>query len=91
MTMPMLTREHLAELLAIAQQSGVDAALEAYTDRAQEEREGHIDSLMAEREDAHGDFADNGYVYGCGADDTVDSRGEPLKPLVNDAGEPWWM
>jgi hypothetical protein len=23
--------------------------------------------------------------------DTVDSRGVPLRPSVNDAGEPWWM
>ncbi len=31
------------------------------------------------------------YQTGCNADDTTDSRGEKLRPLINDAGEPWWM
>lgn len=26
-----------------------------------------------------------------GDHDTRDSRGQPLRPRVNDAGEPWWM
>lgn len=31
------------------------------------------------------------YRNGCNVDDTRDSRGAPLRPRVNEAGEPWWM
>jgi len=59
------------------------------------------DSLTCAERDAadameHDDseFGDN-YRYrampGCNADDTTDSRGMPLRPTVNDAGEPYWM
>lgn len=34
---------------------------------------------------------DDLYIPGCGEDDTTDSRGEPLRPKYNEAGEPWWM
>lgn len=38
------------------------------------------------------DREDDGYYNpGCGADDTRDSKGEKLRPRVNEAGEPYWM
>jgi hypothetical protein len=43
--------------------------------------------------DAWGDCerADSVHIPGCGPDDEFDSKGRPLRPRVNDAGEPWWM
>ena len=49
--------------------------------------EAECDGAEAERMDDR----DDKYVYGCGEYDSVDSRGEKLRPAVNDAGEPWWM
>ena len=40
---------------------------------------------------AERDCDDRMYIPGCGQDDTFDSRGEALRPLVNEGGEPWWM
>lgn len=34
---------------------------------------------------------DGYYNPGCGADDTRDSKGQKLKPRVNEGGEPYWM
>lgn len=45
-------------------------------------------------EEDHGDLdadLDSPYLPGVNAGDTRDSRGLPLRPAVNDAGEPWWM
>lgn len=37
------------------------------------------------------DGDDDLYIPGCGEDDTVDFRGEKLRPRFNEGGEPWWM
>lgn len=47
-----------------------------------------VDALMQDDSDAAAEFRAR-YQTGCGADDTADSRGRPLRPRVNDAGEPW--
>lgn len=31
------------------------------------------------------------YRQGYSPDDIMDSRGEKLRPAINEAGEPWWM
>lgn len=54
-----------------------------------EEEQDHFDSLQADWED-DSDAAIS-RRYGISADDRFDSRGEPLRPSVNEAGEPWWM
>lgn len=49
------------------------------------------DALQAEREDAHGDYAERGAETARDDFANCDSRGRSLRPAVNDAGEPWWM
>lgn len=49
-----------------------------------------LDTLAALRH-AELECDDAMYVPGCGQDDTFDSSGQPLRPSVNEGGEPWWM
>lgn len=44
----------------------------------------HIDELDQ-------DCDDRIYRQGYSQDDTMDSRGEKLRPAFNKGGEPWWM
>jgi hypothetical protein len=75
--------------LELAAEHGADHAarlMEAEAEESRYEREAD-DLAAAEFErDAYG--CDNGP---CTQDDQHDSRGERLRPRVNDAGEPWWM
>ena len=86
-----MNQSQIADLIRIAATQGEAAALKILADQADEAREGEIDSLKALDEDGTGQDREGMYIYGCGEYDTVDSRGEPLRPLVNDAGEPYWM
>ena len=70
-------------LMDYARQHGTDAALELADERA---AEAYDADLQADRE-----CDDRRYVYGCGEYDTVDSRGQKLRPARNEGGEPWWM
>lgn len=54
-----------------------------------EEEQDHFDSLAADWEDDSDAAIER--RHGISPDDTFDSRGEPLRPSVNSAGEPWWM
>ncbi len=49
-----------------------------------------IEALLNDDSDSAADFRAR-WMTGCNADDTTDSRGQKLRPHVNDAGEPWWM
>jgi len=63
-----------------------------------------IDGAFAERDrqitaeadfeaevEAEADCDDRLYRQGWSQDDTMDGRGRPLRPLVNEGGEPYWM
>lgn len=69
------------KLLLIAATEGYEAAVEARAEMAANE-----DERLAR----YG-YDDGEYVPGFGQDDTVDSRGRPLRPRVNEAGEPYWI
>lgn len=49
--------------------------------------------LLDRREDPDDDFdaCDRDYIPGCGEFDTCDRYGNKLRPLVNEANEPYWM
>lgn len=84
--MPYISADDLAQQLAQARRrgfaEGLDAAFEARADAAQN----------LEQDDSEWADERRGLTMtGCGLDDTVDSRGRPLRPRVNDAGEPCWM
>jgi hypothetical protein len=49
-----------------------------------------IEALLRDDSDAGFNYRAR-WMRGCNADDTTDSRGVPLRPKINDAGEPWWM
>lgn len=55
--------------------------------------EGAVDGFQSFMDDDSDYFAKQRYAHraGCNADDTTDSRGNALRPKVNDAGEPYWM
>jgi DNA-binding transcriptional MerR regulator len=54
-----------------------------------EEEQDHFDSLAADAEDDSDAAIERRYRIS--PDDRFDSRGEALRPAVNEAGEPWWM
>lgn len=71
-----------------------DLLAEGYTidminEEFEQDEQDRLDSLAADYEDD----SDEGIArrYMISADDTRDSRGELLRPSVNEAGEPWWM
>lgn len=88
-----LCQHELLALLRKAEAEGAQAAMSQFeldhADRQDQEREGRIDALKALDEDPTGQDREGMYIAGCGEYDTVDYRGRPLKPLVNDAGE--WL
>ena len=88
-----LCQAQLTRLLKIAEEEGAEAALDKLrleqAEQAADDYEGRIDALKALDEDGTGQDREDLYIPGCGQYDTVDSRGRPLKPLVNDAGE--WL
>lgn len=80
------------KLLLIAATEGYEAAVEARAEMAANEYDSEIEARVAEDERlARYGYDDGEYVPGCGQDDTVDSRGRPLRPRVNEAGEPYWI
>lgn len=79
-----MNRNQFLRLCALAHEVGPDEAWDVFQ---QESYEGDCDTQAALRDDPQ----DEPYIFGCGPYDSVDSRGRPLKPAVNDAGEPWWM
>jgi hypothetical protein len=82
----MLTKTQIVALIQAADRHGSAYALQLLNEGASQE--GYLDTLAAIEEDAHGDYEDR---WGLSEDDTVDIHGAPLRPRVNDAGEPFWM
>lgn len=75
--------KRVAELLA--EGMSVEAIAEIFA----EEEQDHFDSLAADAEDDSDAAIERRYRIS--PDDRYDSRGQALRPSVNDAGEPWWM
>jgi hypothetical protein len=75
--------QRVAELLA----EGV--SVETIAEMFAEEEINHFDSLAADYEDDSDAAIERRYRIS--ADDRFDSRGQALRPAVNEAGEPYWM
>lgn len=81
-----MTRDQLRHLLTIAERDGAGAAL-AIADGGNDEAEADARAYDDFHRAAYGSDDDPS----CTQDDEYDSRGQRLRPRVNDAGEPWWM
>jgi hypothetical protein len=85
-----MTPSDLRRYFEMAAEHGADHAARQYqADTADDNLEWEIDGQAAldfERA-AYGD--DNDPI--CTRDDEYDSRGQRLRPRINDAGESWWM
>lgn len=73
---------NIKQLLRIAADDGYDAALR----EMESDYEAEVEGLAADDEDERRYGRDD-----CPQDSDFDSRGRPLRPKVNDAGEPYWM
>lgn len=84
-----MNRNQLEALLAIAETEGRAAALAAFEAQADAEREASIDATIDFEHDDSA-WAEERRI-GPTNDDRFDTRGKPLRPLVNEACEPYWM